>query len=161
MFVLAGLLLLLWTVGDVRNASRLWPLALLLGGLVLLYYRIFRRGPDWYLFLGVVLLLSGILLIITSFVVPLQLSAIWPFFMTISGVALTLYGLRKSGYTRLSLTVPGIAMLLLSLLFLPFSLGLVETTFADVVTDWWPIVLVLLGITFLLLHLAREKARRK
>jgi hypothetical protein len=161
MFVLAGLLLLLWTVGEVGNAVRLWPLTLLLAGLVLLYYRIFRRGPDWYVFLGVALLLAGVLLIITSFVVPLQLSAIWPFFMTICGVALLLYGLRKSGYTRLSLTVPGTAMLLLSLLFLPFSLGLVDATFSEVVTDWWPLILVLLGITFLALHLARGKAGRK
>ncbi len=160
-FVLAGLLLLLWTVGEVRNPTHLWPILLLVAGLVFLYFRIFRGGPDSYLFLGVASLLSGLLLLITTIVVPLELTAIWPFFMTICGVSLVLYGLRKRGYTRLSLTIPGIATLLLSLLFLPFSLGLVNQPFAEVVTVWWPLILVVLGITLLVLHLAREKANRK
>ena len=160
-FVLVGLLLLLWTVLDVRDLTHLWPLALLVAGLVFLYYRVFRNGPDSYLFLGVATLLSGLLLLITTIVVPLELTAIWPFFMTICGVALLLYGLRKRGYTRLSLTIPGLATLLLSLLFLPFSLGLVKQPFAEVVTEWWPLILVVLGITLLVLHIAREKAGRK
>lgn len=159
--ILVGLLLLLWTVGEVRDLTHLWPLALLVAGLVLLYYRVFRSGPDSYLFLGVALLLSGLLLVVTTIVLPLELATIWPFFMTICGVALLLYGRRKRGYTRISLTIPGIATLLLSLLFLPFSLGLVQQPFAEVVTNWWPLILVVLGITFLVLHLIRGKGGRR
>jgi hypothetical protein len=160
-FVLVGLLLLLFTVGEVRNPTHLWPLAVLIAGLVLLYYRIFRGGPDSYLFLGVASVLSSLLLLVTRLIVPLQLTAIWPFFMTICGLALLLYGLRKRGYTRLSLTIPGIATLLLSGLFLPFSLGLIEEPFAQVVTDWWPLIFIVLGITLVVLHLARDKAGRR
>ena len=83
-----GLLLLLWTVGELKQPVNLWPLGLFVVGLVLLYFRVFQAGPDSYLFLGIGLLLSGLLLLITKIVVHLELVAIWPFFMTISGVAL-------------------------------------------------------------------------
>ena len=156
-----GLLLLIWTVGELKHPVNLWPLGLLIGGLVLLYFRVFRSGPDSYLFLGIASFLSGLLLLITRIVVHLELTAIWPFFMMICGLALLVYGLRKRGYTRLSLTVPGAATLLLSFLFLPFSLGIIERPFADVVTEWWPLILVVLGIALLVLHLVREKSERQ
>jgi hypothetical protein len=159
--LVGGLLLLLWTVGELQQVANLWPLALFIGGLVLLYFRVFREGPDSYLFLGIGLLLSGLLLLIAKVVVPLELTAIWPFFMTISGVSLLVYGLRKSGYTRLSLAVPGVATLLLSFVFLPFSLGIVKRPFAEVVSEWWPLILVVLGIALLVLHLARDKSERE
>ena len=157
--LVGGLLLLLWTVGNLETVANLWPLLLFVEGLVLLYFRVFRSGPDSYLFLGIALLLSGLLLVISRTVVQLELIAIWPFFMTICGVSLLVYGLRKSGYTRLSLTVPGAATLLLSFLFLPFSLGIIKRPFADVVSEWWPLILVVLGIALLVLHLARDKAQ--
>jgi hypothetical protein len=159
--LLCGLLLLLWTVGELKHPVNLWPLGLLVAGLVLLYFRIFRAGPDSYLFLGIAAFLSGLLLLITKIVVPLELRAIWPFFMTICGLALLVYALRKRGYTRLSLAVPGVATLLLSFLFLPFSLEIITKPFADVVAEWWPLILVVLGIALLVLHLVRETSERR
>lgn len=156
-----GLLLLSWTAGGLQQPMNLWPVGLLIPGLVLLYYRIFRDGPDSYLFLGIATLLSGLLLLITKIVVPLELTAVWPFFMTICGVALLVYGLRKQGYTRLSLVIPGVATLLLSFLFLPFSLGIIKIPFAEVVAEWWPLILVVAGLALLVLHLIREKAERR
>lgn len=158
--LLLGLLLLLWTAGRLDQPANLWPLGLLLSGLILLYFRVFRRGPDSYVFLGIALLLSGLLLLITRLIVPLELTEIWPFFMTICGFSLLAYGLRKRGYTRLSLTVPGVATLLLSFLFLPFSLGIVTRPFADVVATWWPLILVALGIALVVMHLVRENSGR-
>ncbi len=159
--LILGLLLLLWTVGRLKQPVNLWPLSLLIAGLVLLYFRAFRAGPDSYLFLGIATFLSGLLLLITKIVVPLELTAIWPFFMTICGLALLAYGLRKRGYTRLSLAVPGVATLLLSFLFLPFSLEIAKRPFADVVAEWWPLILVVLGIALLVLHLVRERIDRQ
>ena len=161
MTLLLGLMLLLWTVGELKHPVNLWPVGLLIVGLVFLYFRMFHAGPDSYLFLGIAAFLSGILLLITKLVVHLELTAIWPFFMMICGVALLVYGLRKRGYTRLSLAVPGVATLMLSFLFLPFSLGIIKRPFAEVVTDWWPVILVVLGIALLVLHLVREKAERQ
>lgn len=153
-----GGLLLLFTTGAVGQPLALWPLLLVIAGLLLLYFRVFRHGPDSYLFLGTTLLLAGILLLVTRILVPLDLSRIWPFFMTISGLSLLLYGLRKSGHTRITLAIPGVAAMLLSFLFLPFSLGFVTRPFADVVAGWWPLVFVALGIALLVTHIARDRA---
>ena len=159
--LLLGLLLLLWTVGELRQPVNLWPLSLIITGLVLLYFRAFRAGPDSYLFLGIAAFLGGLLLLITTILVQVELTAIWPLFMTICGLALLVYGLRKRGYTRVSLAVPGAATLLLSFLFLPFSLKIIKRPFTEVVTEWWPLILVLLGIALLVLHLVRERLERQ
>lgn len=158
--LVAGFLLLLWTLGELKQPFNLWTLVPIVAGMVFLYYRVFRSGPDSYLFLGIALLLAGLLLLITRIVVPLELAQIWPFFMTICGVSLLIYGLRKQGYTRLSLAIPGVATLFLSFLFLPFSLGIVERPFAEVVGEWWPLIVVALGIALLVLHVVREKVDR-
>jgi len=158
-FVLTGAVLLLWTGGFLEGVSALWPLIPLLGGLVVFYYGIFRQGPDYYVFVGTSLVLGSLLLLLTTTVLPITLARIWPLFMTIIGVALLAYGLRKRTMARLSFTIPGGAMILLSALFLPFSLDLVSTGFTSFVEIWWPSVFVLVGATLLVTHLLRRHRR--
>ena len=49
-FLLCGAVLMLWTSGYLHKLEALWPLLPLLAGLILLYFRIFRKGPDYYVF---------------------------------------------------------------------------------------------------------------
>ncbi len=156
-FVLVGGVLLLWTGGHLQRLGALWSLAPVLVGLVLLYYRVFRSGPDYYVFLGTSLLLTGILLLLVGTVVPVPLARIWPIFMTVIGVALLFYGLRKRGASRVTFTIPGVAMVLLSALFLPFSLDLVTADFAESVAVWWPVLLVVVGLLLIVMHVRRQK----
>lgn len=158
-FVLVGGVLLLWTAGYLQRFVSLWPLLPLIVGLVLLYFRVFRRGPDYYVFLGTSLLLAGLLFLLTSTALPVEMARIWPLFMTIIGVALLLYGVRKRGGTRVTFTVPGGAMILLSLVFLPFSLELVTTDFAAFVAVWWPVLLVIMGLALVFVHVGRRPRR--
>jgi hypothetical protein len=156
-FILAGGILLLWTGGHLQRLGVLWALLPLLTGLALLYYRIYRSGPDYYVFLGTSLLLTGLLLLVVGTVAPVPLARIWPVFMTVIGVALMSYGFRKRGSSRVTFTIPGGAMILLSALFLPFSLDIVTADFAESVAVWWPILLVIVGLTLIVMHLRRQK----
>ena len=156
-FVLLGLVLLLWTAGLLNRAASLWPVILTVAGLVLLYYRVFRDGRDSYLFLGVSFVLSGLLLLAGTTAIPVELGAVWPLFLTIIGVALFFYGLTKRGGTRITFVTPGTAMVLLSLVFLPFSLGIVGAAFSEVVRVWWPLLFVLMGGVLLVSHGVRER----
>lgn len=156
-FVVAGGVLLLWTAGYLQRFSTLWPLAPLLAGLVLLYLRIARTGPDYYVFLGTSLLLAGVLLLLTNTAVPIELIRIWPLFMTIIGVALLFYGFRKEGASRVTFTVPGGAMVLLSAVFLPFALDLVSADFAAFVSVWWPVLLIVVGLVLMGAHLSKRR----
>lgn len=155
-FVLVGAVLLLWTAGSLHRFANLWPLLPLLVGLVLLYFRVFRSGPDYYVFLATSLMLAGVLFLLTNTAIPVELGRIWPLFMTIIGVALLLYGLRKSGSSRVTFVVPGAAMALLSLIFLPFSLDLVTVEFASFVAVWWPVLLIVMGIALVMVHTGRK-----
>jgi hypothetical protein len=159
-FVLVGTVLLIWTAGFLDRVAALWPLLPLLAGLVVSYYGIFRHGPDYYIFAGTSLVLGGVLLLLTTTVLPTTLARIWPLFMTIIGVAMLAYGLRKRTITRLTFTIPGGAMIFLSGLFLPFSLELVQMDFADFVAVWWPAIFVLAGGSLLFAHLFRAKRQR-
>ena len=52
-------------------------------------------------------------------------------------------------------------MILLSALFLPFSLDLVSMGFISFVEVWWPSVFVLVGATLLVTHLLRRHRRSR
>ncbi len=159
MLVIVGGVLLLRTTDRLPSLVSLWPLVPLLVGLVLLYYRLFHSGPDYYVFLGTSLLLTGLLLLVTGTVLPVALSRVWPVFMTVIGVALLLYGLRKHGAARVTFTIPAGAMILLSVLFLPFSLDLISTDFTDFVGVWWPMLLVGMGVALIFAHQTRRRGR--
>ncbi len=156
-FVLAGLVLLLWTAGFLETVASLWPVAAIVGGLVLLYLRVFRDGRDSYLFFGMSLLFSGLLLLAAITAVPVALGSVWPLFLTIIGLALFLYGMRKRGGSRVTFVTPGAAMVLLSFVFLPFSLGIVSARFSEVVRVWWPVLFVLVGGVLVIAHLGRRR----
>jgi hypothetical protein len=156
-FTLVGVVLLLWTFGYLEGVSAMWPVAPLIGGLILLYLFFLKGGHDYYLFLGMSLALSGALLLLTTTVLPAPLMEIWPVFMMIIGVSLFLYGGRKSGTAKVSVTIPGIAMLVLSLVFLPFSLDLVTVGFVQFVGRWWPVMFVVIGLGLGIAHFIKEK----
>ncbi len=155
-FLLVGGLLLLWTFGYLNRFSATWPVIPLIAGLVLLYFRVFRTGPDYYLFVGTALVLAGALLLLTRTAFPAELIRIWPLFMTIVGVSMFIYGRRKSGAVRVTFTVPGAAMVLLSAVFLTFALELLTVDFVRFVSRWWPIILVLLGLSLVIAHVLRS-----
>jgi len=155
-FAFVGGLLLLWTSGYFEGFGALWPILPVIGGLLLLYLRFYRRGHDYYIFLGSSLLLAGVLLLLTTTILPTSLERVWPILMTIVGLSLLFYGARKVGLARVRLFIPAFAMILLSILFVPFSLGIVEVSFATFVGRWWPLLFVLIGIGLGIAHFVRQ-----
>ncbi|MFP4113045.1 MAG: LiaF transmembrane domain-containing protein [Spirochaetota bacterium] len=155
-FVLFGGVLLLWTAGYLHRFISLWPLVPIIVGLVLLYFRVFQSGPDYYVFIGTSLLLAGLILLLAATALQVELGRIWPLFMTVIGVAFLAYGFRKQGASRVTFTVPGGAMTILSLIFLPFSLELVRVDFSSFVAVWWPVLLVIVGLVLIFAHLGRR-----
>lgn len=67
-----------------------------------------------------------------------------------------IYGRRKSGAVRVTFTVPGAGMVLLSAVFLTFALELLTVDFVRFVSRWWPIILVLLGLSLVVAHVLRS-----
>ena len=143
---LAGSVLMLWNVGYLPQPGTLWPVAVILIGLVFLYLAWPLRRSDRWIIPGMVLTLGGIVLLLMNTVLQSQsLVRIWPLFMLVTGVSLVPYGLRRRGSSRTAVVVPGLFISLLALFFLPFSLHHSEGGFAAFVRLWWPMILVVIG----------------
>jgi hypothetical protein len=155
LFLLGGLLLL-WTFGYLRNGGGLWPLIFILLGLFVLYLVVFRGRAEVYVFPGMLMALGGLYFLLgTSFMPWHDLIRIWPVFMAITGASIIPYAFMKQGYARVVLLVPSIAIVFLAGVFLPFSLRVVSVRFVRFVSVWWPVLVVILGIGFLVAHFVR------
>jgi hypothetical protein len=156
-FFLVGIGLLLVTTGLLPRYEDLWPIPLTLLGMLFIYLVRVNSAPPGYIVPGILFALGGLLLTVRSLLMPyLTLDRIWPLFMTIAGFSLAVYGRAYTGSFRIKILVPAVVMIVLSLLFLPFSFDLIRERFASVVTVWWPLLFI-----FLSLGLFGEYLRKK
>lgn len=157
-FSLLGILLLLRTTGNLLTYSALWPVFLIVLGLLLLYFALVRGASERYILLGMVCTLIGVYYLLSKTILSEKdLRKFWPVFMTIVGISLIPYGYKKSGNARIVLLVPAWVIISLSLIFLFFSLGLTETPFRAFIAKWWPAVFIIAGVVLLLSYLKRKK----
>lgn len=149
--ILIGLTLLLVTTGVIPLGANALPVAMVIVGVVLLMRAFRPGGREINIFSGTFLSLSGTFFILQQSVLTrTELRSLWPVFMTFGGTALLVYGLRKGRHYRFSLTLPGAAIIALSLLFLLFSLDVIEQSLAALTVQWWPIIFVPLGMLVML-----------
>ncbi|MBN1797159.1 MAG: hypothetical protein JW822_01190 [Spirochaetales bacterium] len=152
LFIVGGVLLL-QSLGIISFGDS-WPLPFLVGGLVLLYLVYFKGLSAQYILPGMILTLGGLFFFLQNtplIPVPLKsLAKIWPAFMVITGFSLIPYAFKKRARTRTGIIISAIAMILLSILFFPFSLELTEIKFKDFVLRWWPIIIVIIGLGLIL-----------
>ncbi len=163
LFLILGLVMLLRGLGYIPQFRALWPLIFMVTGMALLHVVfVLKRGPESYVFLGMFFGLGGLFLFLMETVLTaVGLEHIWPVFMTIVGLSLGAYALKKHGYARVSLGVPSVTIIILSLMFLPFSLGLVQQSFKGFVGQWWPTLFILLGLVLLIVHVHRNRNGRR
>lgn len=152
--------LLLWTVGNIPYALTIIPLLLVCLG-VLCLYSYYLDLRDVNLFLGMGFILAALFLFIKHKFPEVYLQSYWPIFPLIIGIALLLFSLRKNRRRRIVTFVPGVTFIILSLLFLPFSLGITEMRFLDFIKRWWPASFLILGIVLVISHFFRSVNKRK
>jgi hypothetical protein len=158
-FILLGFILLLWTLGAVPGLASLWPIIPLLAGLGFLYAGLLRGRSESYVLVGMLLALGGLFVLVSNTVLnAVTLERTWPVFMAIVGVSFLVYAVRAEGESRLTVSVPAIALIVLAAGFLPFSLNLVEADFERVVTTWWPVLFVLFGVILGVVHIVKRRS---
>lgn len=148
--ILFGVMLLLVTTGLFAPGPLVFPVMLVLTGILLLHHG-FRSSHEISVFVGTFLLLTGVFLVLRESVLTRrEMRSLWPIFMSVGGVSLITYGLRKGRQYRLSMVLPGAVVFLLSLVFLLFSIGVIEQSLASITVRWWPVLFVFLGLVVLL-----------
>ena len=159
---LAGGLLMLGNFGYLPQAGALWPVPVILTGLIFLYLAWPRKRSDRWIIPGMVLTLGGIVLLLMNTVLQSQsIGRIWPAFMLVTGVSLVPYGFRKHGSARIAIVVPGLFISLLALVFIPFSLHHTDGGFAAFVRQWWPMILVILGAALIVSFFTTRRPSNK
>jgi len=161
--LVAGGVLLLWNLGYLPQPGRLWPIAVLVAGLFFLYMAWPRKHSDNWIIPGMVLTLGGLVFLLANTVLGGQsLQRIWPVFMLVTGVSLIPYALRKKASARAAIIVPAIFISFLALFFLIFSLHREEGGgLVAFVRQWWPMILVVLGISLIISFFSTRKPSNK
>jgi len=85
-----------------------------------------------------------------------QLEKIWPVFMIIGGLSILPFAHKKSQSAKLAIIVPTVAIIGLAVIFLPFSLGVIEADFTHFVLRWWPAILLLVGALLVISYTIRR-----
>ena len=155
-FFLIGIGILLINTNVLPRLRDTWPIGLILVGLFLLYLVYVKNSSEGLIFVGMVLSLLGLSnLLQQSFGTNFEISRIWPVYMCIFGISILPYASKLKRSKSIVLIIPSIGLILLSILFLPFSLGIAGITFFEFVKIWWPIIFVLLGI-FLMIEFKKK-----
>jgi hypothetical protein len=153
LILITGVVLLLRTTGYIKNIETLWPVLLVIVGIFFLYNFLFHGSAPRNLFYSSLFILAGIFsLMLNTVFSGTGLMEVWPIFMSIIGISITIYGLKKRGGTRVALLIPGITLIVLSLLFLPFSLDLIDKRIRSFARIWWPLLLILIGVDMIMAH---------
>lgn len=150
--------MLLVTTGILPRYEDLWPIVVALVGFLAIYLVHARQLGSWYLVPGFFFLLGGLLLTLQEALLPgTPLELYWPVYMTIAGISLAVYGGKLQGSGRIKALVPAWGMIILSLIFLPFSLGLIKEDFSRIAATWWPLLFILLGLWLLEEYLRKRR----
>ncbi len=161
-FLLIGFVLLMWTLGYLHRVSALWPVLPIGIGMVSLAMGFHGVGTEASVFVGIFLTVGGVFfLLITTVMSAVEIARIWPVFMTIAGVSLAVFSYRREAGSRLALLVPAIVIVFLSGVFFLFSLNLIRQDFISVVTVWWPVLFIVIGICIIVFHLVHHARARQ
>ena len=157
-FILVGILLLLWRLNLLPSLGALWPVVFILIGLYFLYRVFLQNRSRRFILPGMTFTLGGIFFLLKNTVIPsMSLTHIWPVFMLITGLSILPYGFSKKRTTRVAIIIPACAIIGMSIIFFLFSLRLIDTSFKDFVLTWWPTLLLLSGAMLILSYMMRRK----
>lgn len=159
--LLAGGVLLLGTLGYLPQPGPLWPVPVMLAGLALLYLAYARGWRERWIIPGMVLSLGGLVVLLANTVLREEgLARIWPSFMLVTGLSLIPYGYKKRGSARIAIVVPAVFISALAVLFFFFSFR-ADGGFSAFVRQWWPMILVILGLALLVSFFSTRRPSSK
>ena len=148
-------------LGSLEKSSRITiflAFMMVVAGALCAVWAIRLNKRSSYLFFASFFLMAGIFLFLSALgIISLPFSRAWPLLSIFSGLALLPAGWRRYGGFRPSYFVCSCAFVVLGFVFLVFSLRMVPFSFKDFIYAWWPLLLVLGGLTLVLISLGSKK----
>lgn len=155
--MLLGIAFLLGTITGISGISVMGAFffVILGSGCAVLAIKLNKRSL--YLFFAGFFMLLGFFLFLSALkIIPVSLSQAWPLFSVFSGLALFPAGWHRYGAFRNRYVVPSIAFVLLGSVLLVFSFNIVPFSFAQFILNWWPLLVVLVGLLMVLISLSTK-----
>ena len=144
--VFMGFFLLIHPFAGVGNVAPFVNICLILVGALCFYVSLvtYRHAPLF--FFGLYLCLAASLyLFVTSGILSVSWTQLWPGGVVLCGICLFLTGLFRHRKVRSAYLFPGVLLVLLGAVFLLFSFDIVTISFREFVTRSWPFFLMGVG----------------
>jgi hypothetical protein len=161
---IAGLLLmflgsafLLGTLQGIARFSILRAFFFVIIGAICAFLAIKLNKRSLYLFFAAFFLQVGFFLFLSSLhILPFAFSQSWPLLSVFAGLALFPAGWHRFGAIRIRFVVPSVAFVFLGCFFMVFSFRVVPFSFKHFMINWWPLLVVLMGLVLVLLALGTK-----
>ena len=158
LFVFGGFLLFIFALEQEHDHFfRFWPFFIMISGMLITYFSVALFHKSHLLFTGIMLGLSGgFSVFVTRDITVLGFSELWPVFLILTAVSLFLSCIYKFKKIRLSYFVTSIAMVILGIFFLLFSLNIIKMSFASFMVITGPFLLFFGGIGVVVLYFVQN-----
>jgi hypothetical protein len=157
--MLFGIAFLLGTLSGISGVSVFISFSFIAAGIACASLALILNKRTIYLFIAALFFQTGIFLFLSALhIIPMEFSKAWPVLSIFSGFALIPAGWRHFGKIHYKFIVPAAAFLALGIALFVFSLKLVSFSLAQFVIAWWPLLIILAGLTLILLVLASKNS---
>ena len=152
--MILGITFLLASTGRSSKMSVFFAFLLVVAGAICAVVAIRLSKRSIYLFFASLFLMAGIFILLSILgIIPLPVARAWPLLSVFSGLALLPVGWRRCGGFSKRYFVSSIAFVVLGGFLLVFSLRMVPISFRQFIYTYWPLLLIIGGITLALTSL--------
>jgi hypothetical protein len=129
-------------------------------GASLLFIALKLHRKARYVFMAAFLVQSGFLFLIKGLgLLPYTILQVWPLFAIFSSLALLPTSFLHYGRLTVRYLVPSIGFFVMGLLFLLFSMHVLQHSFRDFFILWWPLALVLSLVSLVLVSFCSKQGK--
>jgi hypothetical protein len=161
LLMIAGVAFILGSLADISQKYILLAFLFIVVGAGIAFFAIKLNKRALYLFFATFFILIGLFLFLIALQFPLLFSQTWPLLSVFSGLALIPAGWRKYNRYNSKYMVPAVAFVVLGAVLLVFSFHIVSFHFKQFILNWWPLLVVLMGLLLVLLTLGSKNSDGK
>lgn len=157
--MILGISFLLGFLEGISRISIFFAFLLVVSGAVLAMLALKLNKRSAYLFFASLFMMAGFFLFLSALgIISLPFSRAWPLLSVFSGLSLLPMCWRRHGVLRKRYVVSSCAFVILGCVLLVFSLDVVPFSFRYFISNWWPLLFLLGGLTLVLISLGGRKS---
>jgi hypothetical protein len=152
--MLLGAAFLIGSLMEISQAMVLVSFLLVLLGICCAVFTLSFNRRSSYLFYAALFFQAGLFLFLDALhIIPIDFYRTWPLLSVFVGIAFLPAGWHRYGKFKANYIVISAAFIALGSVLLVFSLNLVDFSLAQFIRNWWPLLLLLAGLTLVLISL--------